>query len=32
MIDFAKFMWLNNNEYKSYQEIFNEWFEQFKKK
>ena len=31
MIDFAKFMWLNNNEYKSYQDIFNEWFEKYKK-
>ena len=31
MIDFAKFMWLNNNEYKSYQDIFNQWFQKYKK-
>lgn len=31
MIEFSKFMLLGNHEYKSYQEIFNEWFEQFKK-
>ena len=32
MIEFSKFMLLGNHEYKSYQEIFNEWFEQFKNK
>ena len=31
MIEFAKFMWLNNNEYKSYQDIFNQWFQKYKK-
>ena len=32
MIQFAKFMLFGNHEYKSYEEIFEEWFEQFKKK
>jgi len=32
VIEFAKFMLFGNHEYKSYKEIFNEWFEQFKKK
>ena len=32
MIEFGKFMLLENHEYKSYQNIFNEWFEQFKRK
>ena len=32
MIEFGKFMLLENHEYKSYQNIFNEWFEQFKNK
>ena len=32
MKSFGKFMLLGNHEYKSYTDIFNEWFEQFKKK
>jgi len=32
VIEFGKFMLLGNHEYKSYTDIFNEWFEQFKKK
>lgn len=32
MIEFAKFMLLENHEYKSYTDIFNEWFEKFKNK
>lgn len=32
MIEFGKFMLLENHEYKSYQNIFNEWVKQFKKK
>lgn len=32
MIEFAKFMLLENHEYKSYTDIFKEWFEQIKKK
>ena len=32
MIEFGKFMLLKNHEYKSYQNIFNEWVKQFKNK
>jgi len=32
LIEFGKFMLLGNHEYKSYTDIFNEWFEQFKNK